>query len=159
MNRALLLLIWMLRHSSAILSFATRSPNAEAARMDGHLVSASTARARAAGAAGRRGERPSPLGTPSCLLRPCPQRAGWGCPDDPHFSPEAPRPYPHPHSGWPLPRRRAAAMAKLDFSKLLDTNLNTPQIIVASLVFLYVVGGFCFVLNAKQNKNKKAKAD
>ena len=50
-------------------------------------------------------------------------------------------------------------MAKLDFSKLLDTNLNTPQIIVASLVFVYVVGGFCFVLNAKQNKNKKAKAD
>ena len=49
MNRALLLLIWMLRHSSAILSFATRSPNAEAARMDGYLASLSQHSTRARG--------------------------------------------------------------------------------------------------------------
>lgn len=46
-------------------------------------------------------------------------------------------------------------MAGLEFGKIFDTNLNTPQMVVIMLVGLYVFGGMYFVIYTKA----KAKTD
>lgn len=45
----------------------------------------------------------------------------------------------------------------LDMSKIFETNLSTPQMVVVFLVALYVFGGFYFVLSTKNAKKKEQK--